>query len=275
MRRLLIPVLAASLLLSGCAFLKNLFSSAFRAPTLTFRRASLANASLSSATVDLVYAIENPNPLGLSLAEVDYALTIEGKQVVAGKPPTGLQIPARNSAELVFPANVRFADIAPVIQTFLNKDFAHYRAEGHIGLSTPLGVIRFPLSHEDQFEVPKLPSVSFAAPQVTNLNFQGATVTFPLMVTNRNSYPLPINGLSGAVMIAGANVGNLSTGDLGALAGKGTRQLNLPLTIHFASAAAAAMALRSGSGTVAFSGNVQSGGASLPMSFSQALNFSR
>ena len=99
--------------------------------------------------------------------------------MVAGKPPNGLQIPARGKGDLVFPANVQFADVAPVLQTFLQKDYAQYRAEGRVGVQTPIGVLSFPIVHEDQFEVPKMPTVQFGAPRITNLSFTGATLDIP------------------------------------------------------------------------------------------------
>jgi LEA14-like dessication related protein len=275
-RRLLLLLATFSLLsLSGCAALQGFFKKAFQKPRLTFKTARLADASLADATVHLVYQLDNPNAIGVSLASVDYAFFVEGKQVVAGSPPKGLKIPARGHTELVFPANVRFADIAPVVQTFLTKDSAQYRAQGSIGIDTPLGVLRFPLEKEGNFEVPKIPNVQFDSPRISNLSLTGATVEFPLAVTNRNSFPLPVAGISGALKIAGANVGTLSTGNLGMLEPGSTRQLSLPLTISFARAASAAVALRSGNAQVALEGQLVSDGQSVPVTLSQLLNFRR
>lgn len=268
-------VFALAMGLAGCATLQQLLSGAFKKPRLTFHSVQLQDLALSGMTLNVIYTLENPNPLGLSLAEVDYALSIDGKQVVAGKPPKGLEVAPKGRTQLVFPANIKFADVAPVLQTFLTKDYATYRAQGSIGVQTPIGILKFPVSKEDQFEVPKLPQVALNTPRISNLTLTSATVELPLMVTNRNTYALPIQGVGGQVSIAGANVGSLSTGDLGALTGKQTREVRLPITINFLSAAAAAAALRGGNGTVAFSGQVQSGGASLPINFSQNLSFRR
>src|SRR5262249_19861629 len=118
---------------AGCAELTKALKSAFQPPSLTFKNVSLANVSLDSATVNLAFQLNNPNPLGPTLSTVSYSFYVEGKQVVAGSPPQGLTIPSSGSRELVFPANVKFADVAPVVQTFLTKDTASYRAEGSIG----------------------------------------------------------------------------------------------------------------------------------------------
>ena len=261
-------------LLSGCAALQGLLSNAFQKPRFTFKTARLQQASLSDATVDLVYELENPNPLGLSLASISYAFFVEGKQVVAGSPAKGLNIAAKGTSELVFPANVKFADIAPVVQVFLTKDTAQYKAQGSIGVQTPIGVISFPLEHEGTFEVPKVPQVQFNPPRVANISLQGATVNFPLTVKNRNSFALPVGGITGSLKLAGASVGTLSTGDLGMIQPGATRELTLPLTINFLSAASAASALRGGgSAQVKLEGQLVSGTTRLPLDVSQLLNF--
>ncbi len=275
-RSRLLVATACLLMLTGCAALQNLFKKAFQKPRFTFKTARLSQASLSDATVDLVYQLDNPNPLGLSLASVNYAFFVEDKQVVAGTPPTGLNIAAKGKSDLVFPANVRFAELVPVVSTFLNKDAARYRAQGSIGVKTPLGVLSFPLQHEGTFEIPKVPQVQFNAPRITTMSLQGATVEFPLVVKNRNSFALPVAGITGAMKIAGANVGNLSTGNLGMLEPGASRELKLPLTINFASALSAANALRSGSSAqVKMDGQLVSGSERVPLDVSQVLNFLR
>lgn len=273
-RALLVLAVLSFTTLTGCAALQNLLKGAFKKPTLTFKTARLSSASLSDATVDLVYEVNNPNSFGLDLASVDYSFFVEGKQVVAGKPKKGLSLKKNGKSELVFPANVKFADIAPVVETFLNKDKAAYKAEGSVGIKTPIGVLNFPLSKEGAFEVPKIPQVSFQSPRIKGISGTSATIEFPLEIKNRNSFPLPVAGITGALKVGGANVGNLSTGNLGLLDGSGTKQVTLPLTINLLSAASAAMALRSGgSAQVKLDGKLTSDAQSVPLNLSQLLNF--
>jgi LEA14-like dessication related protein len=167
-KALLAPVALAVALSSSCATLQALLQASVQTPTLTFKSATLADVSLGSATVNLNYQLTNPNPLGLSLASVEYAFYVEGHQVVAGRPPQGLTIPASGTAEVVLPANVRFADVAPVLETFLNKDVASYRARGVLGIETPLGIVTLPIEKEGTFPVPKLPTVVLQQPRLSS-----------------------------------------------------------------------------------------------------------
>ncbi|MCP3139748.1 LEA type 2 family protein [Pyxidicoccus xibeiensis] len=277
MKRALLVLAALSLTtLSGCAALQNLLKGAFKKPSISFKTARLADASLSDATVNLVYEVNNPNGFGLDLASVDYSFFVEGKQVVAGKPKKGLNLKANGKSELVFPANVKFADIAPVVETFLNKDRAGFKAEGSVGVKTPIGVLNFPLSKEGTFEVPKIPQVSFQAPRIKSVSGTSATIEFPLSIKNRNSFPLPVAGIQGALKVAGADVGTLSTGNLGLLDGSGSKEVTLPLTINLLKVAGAAMALRSGGkAQVSLDGKLTSDAQAVPLNLSQLLNFAK
>jgi LEA14-like dessication related protein len=273
--RLLFPAAVIALFAGGgCAALSQLLRSAFVEPTLEFKSASVGGFSLNDATINLAWELKNPNPVGIELATLQYALFVEDKQVVAGAPPAGLRIPAQGKTDLIFPANVKFQDIAPVLETFLNKDNARYRAQGTIGIDTPIGIVSLPLQKEGLFEIPKVPKVEFLPPRITNLTLFGATVEFPLTVTNRNTYALPIGNVGGFITVGGARVGNVSTGSL-ALTPKGASEVRIPLSINFAQAGQAALAVQRGSATVAFDGSMQAGSASIPLKFQQNLTFQR
>jgi LEA14-like dessication related protein len=266
----------AAVTTTGCATLLDLLRTTFREPALTFKSVNLTDISLAGLTLDTTWQLTNPNAVGLSLASVDYALFIDDKQVLAGAPAQGFQVAAQGSTDLHFPAGIKFADLAAVLETFLSKDTARWRAEGGLGVQTPIGLVRLPLSHQGDFEVPKLPLVQFQDPRVTNVSLSGATIEFPLIVTNRNTYALPVNGLSGTVSIGGSPVGTLSTGDLGAMSGKGARTVALPLSVNFFSAAGAVVnAVRGGNAQVRFDARLQSGGTNVPLNIDQAVKFIR
>ncbi len=276
MRRITwMALLGVLLAASGCAALNNLLAGAFKKPRVAFKTAQVESVSLAGATVNLVWTVANPNPIGLMLEDVDYKFSIEGKQLAAGHPRQGLDLPADGRADLDFPVGVQFAELVPALESLFTKEVVAYKAEGSVGIRTPIGVLRFPLVHEGTFPVPRLPQVELATPRITQIGVTGATVEFPLTVTNGNGFPLPVNGLKGALKVAGASVGTLSTGDLGMLEAKSTRQVTLPLRIDFAQALSAANALRTGQATVAFDGALQSGCASVPLRFSEQVRFTR
>ena len=167
-----------SAVLCGCSLLQTVAQR--REPTLSFTDASLSDVTLAGATVNLTFTVENPNPVGISLAESDYKLSVAGKQLVAGKPPAGLQIPASGSAEVTLPAQVRFADLGESVAAVLRQNEVPYRAEGHIGVSTPLGIIPLAFAKDGTLPLPRIPSVTVQSPRIASLSLTQATLEVPL-----------------------------------------------------------------------------------------------
>jgi LEA14-like dessication related protein len=274
-RRVLLLALL-SLALPSCAFLSELLKDTFQQPAFNFKSVAITDVSLGGLTLDTLWQLDNPNSVGLSLAQVEYALFVEEKQVVAGSPPQGFQLAPNGSTELHFPAQVKFQDLAGVVETFLTKDKAHYRVSGAIGVQTPIGVLRFPLEKQGDFDVPKAPRVMLENPRLTNVSLAGATVEFPLILNNPNAFPLPVSGLTGTISVGGAVVGRIDLGEVGLVPGHGTRRVAIPLQVSFFGAGTAlAAAVQGGPADVKVEAQLRSGTFSLPVRLDQAVNFVR
>ena len=269
-------LLLASVVVSSCATLEQLASGAFQKPTLTYKSSSLADVSLSGATLNVVTTVNNPNGVGLSLADLDYRLSIDGHQVATGRPPEGLQIPANGSADVTLPATFAYTDLGQAVATVLAKGNAGYKAEGTLGLKTPVGVVHLPLSHEGTFSLPDMPGISLGTPRLADVALDHATVELPVTLTGKGSVPVPLEALQAAVTIGGARVGDVSAKDLGTLQPGASRSVSLPVTVPFAGAVSAAQAiLKGGTVPIALDGQLQSGPAPVPFSLRTTAQFRR
>lgn len=258
-------LLLLALAASGCAVTR---------PTLSFKNARVADVDLEGTTLQLTFALKNPNPIALSLATAAYDLEVEGRKVVSGRPPNGLRMAANGTTDLSFPARIRFQDIVPALQTFLTKDKAAYRASGKVGIQTPIGVVELPLSYAGSFPVPKVPKVSFQAPRIQGLSLQGARVVFPLQVKNGNAFALPLGGLSASFTVAGARIGSAQAALPARLAAGGEQVVELPVDVNFLQVGFGVMnALKSRQAPVKLEGALKSGNASVPISLQETLRF--
>ena len=263
-------------LLFGCATLAELIAQAFQKPRVTFKEARVSSVTFDALTLDTVWRVENPNPVGLSLARADYKLSVEGKQVVAGKPPNGFRLAADGVSELAFPAGIKLPDLFPLAQDLANKEFAAYRVEGVVGVQTPIGVIDFPLKYDGQFEVPKVPKIELQPPRIKRVSMPATTVEFPIAITNKNSFALPLTGLNGALKVGGVSVGRVEMGNLGMLDGKGTRVVTVPIDFDLWNAAGiVAQAVQGGTAPVELEAQLTSGASSTPIDVTQVLKFIR
>jgi len=260
--------LAAALFVTttGCAYIQQ--------PTLAFKSARALDTDLEGTTVQVTYTLRNPNPLGLSLASVSYDLEVEGHRVISGKPPNGLRVPAQGTTDLTFPTRIRFQDIAPVLMTFLTKDQAGYRASGTVGVQTPIGTIQLPLSYSGVFPIPKIPALQFQSPRVQGLSFSGARIVFPIQVTNKNSFALPLGGITANVSIAGAAVGMAQANLPQNLAAGQAQTIEVPIDINFLQVGfAVAKAIQTGQAPVKFEGAFQCGTLRIPVALNETLKF--
>jgi len=249
---------------------------ALQKPTVAYKSASLAEVTLSGATLNVVTTVNNPNSFGISLADVDYRLSIEGHPVAAGRPPEGLQIAPGGATDVTLPATFRFVDLGQAATEVLSKGTAAYRAEGTVGVSTPVGVLRFPLSHEGTVPLPEMPGIALGTPRLAHVGLDQIQVELPVTLTAKGSYPIPLQGLEAAVSIGSARVGSVSAKDLGTLEPGVPRSITLPLTIPLSGAYQAAQAiLKGGSVPLGLDGQLHSGPTPVPFSFQTTAQFRR
>ena len=260
---------------SACSWLQ-MAEGGFKKPDVAYKSASLTDVSLSGATLNVVTRVDNPNPVSLALAEVDYRLSIDGHPVATGKPPDGLEIQANGATDVTLPASFKFTDLGQAVATVLQKGSAGYKAEGTVGVKTPIGLVTVPLSHEGTFTLPAMPGIALGTPRLTSVAIDHATVELPMTLTGRGSLPVPLQALEAAVTIGGARIGEVSAKDLGTLEPGASRSVTLPLTVPFSGAVEAAQAmLKGGTVPIALDGQLQSGPAPVPFQLKTTANFRR
>ena len=261
-----LPLLVLAIGASACAWVQ-MAEGEFKKPDVAYRSASLDGrlAERGGTGLNVVARVDNPNPVGLALADADYRLSIAGiRRAGRASRPRGWRSRRRN-ADVTLPASFKFADLGQAVATVLSKGSAGYKAEGSLGLKTPVGVVRVPLSHEGTFTLPAMPGIALGTPRVTSVAIHHATVELPVTLTAKGSLPVPLQALEAAVTIGGARIGEVSAKDLGTLEPGASRSVTLPLTVPFAGALDAAQAmLKGGSVPIALDGQLQSGPAPVP-----------
>ena len=264
------------LLLASCSLLQQLAGSAFEKPTLQFREARLGRVDFVGAQLDLIFAVTNPNSMGLSLAAAKYSLQVEGHEVVSGMPSHGLQIPPRTTTDIAFPAEVRWNEIAPAIAALFAQDSVRYRAAGEVGIDTPIGVVTLPLEHEGTFASPRMPKLSLGSPQLSSVSLFGARLLLPVTVANPNGFPLPIAGIVGDVTIASAPVAQIAMPEQPPVPPHGEGVVQVPLDIAFVAAGPrVAEAIRTGVAEIALDVTLHAAGVSLPLRLTQTVQLKR
>ncbi len=143
------------------------------------------------------------------MAGVDFALEVEGHRVATAKPEAARILP-NAVAEMILPARVHWAEVAPSLAALFAQGQVHYSALGQLALGTDVGRVIIPLAHDGAFEAPKMPKFDVGRPRIAAITMSGARLSVPLQISNPNGFPLPIGGVLGDVWVAGANVGRVA-----------------------------------------------------------------
>jgi LEA14-like dessication related protein len=255
----------------GCATMQSVFQK----PTIHFRDARLSEISLGGATLELAFAIQNPNAIALDLAEVDVNFFVDERRVVTARPKDGVKLAARGESIFIFPATFSFSDVASVLVIFLTQDKATYRLDGNLGVETPVGRLWLPMKAEGSFDIPKLPEIELESPRIEDLSLSGATIALPLTLTNVNALPLPVERLQAALSIEGAALASVDVAEIKTLAPGTPRRLTVPIKIDFTQSLAAAQAIRKGLARFELGGTVTSGRAAIPFRVAEQLTLKR
>lgn len=269
------PLELSSQLKSGTQVLPVKLSQPFelpRPPKLSFGGVALSDVSLEGATLELKYAVDNPNPLPISLGEVKYALNVEGKSIATGGPAPNTEIAANAKTDVTAKARVQFLELATSLPALLQKDAAKFSFQGSLGSKAGDAL---PLSHASTFALPKLPSVTVGTPKLAGMDFTTARIELPLTVKNANGFDLDLGSLAGAILLSGTKVGDVNTGALGLLKAGQPRTISVPLNLQLANTVVAAAALRGGTLPLSFDGQLQAGAVTAPVQWSKSLQLSR
>ena len=251
------------------------FSDALKLPRLEFKGVTLAELSLEGATAVVTVAAENPTPLAIDLGPSRLAVWLDAAKVAEVQPPPGTRLAAASTSEIPVPVRFGFGSLLSAAAAPSKPRTARLRVEGILAMPTPVGIFQVQVNESRPLELPRLPELAFGSPRLGNVTLTSATVEVPVTVTNRNAFAVPAVRVAGALAISGAKVGEVSSGDLGALEANAARSFTVPITLDFLRTVAAAQAVRTGRASLAFDGSVASGGLNVPLQWTQTVSFTR
>ncbi len=185
-------------LLVGCAGLQGLFrSAAVKKPDVRVIDTKLASLSFSGADLVFTFAIDNPNPLGVTLSGFDYDLKIAGRNFLQGKHEERLTIPAKGSGNVSLPLNIQFADLYKLLRSLAEQDTTDYTLSAGFVVKVPvLGDVRIPVSKSGKLPVLRVPKVRLKGLTLKGLSLTSADLVARLAVTNPNAVAFLLNRLS-------------------------------------------------------------------------------
>lgn len=257
---------------AGCSSLNRMLRGAFQPPTAVFQSATLQGVSLQDATVAATFELVNPNPVGLSLGEIGYAFSLDGKRLFDGQMKQGLKLPSSGRTRVTVPVRVPFESVPGLFTTLASQKEAPYEVAGRLAFDTPVGRIGVPIKWAGVLPIPKLPQVSLSGVRMENVGLQGARFVVGLQVDNPNVFALPFQALQASLALAGQDVTTLGLTPNKPIEAQGKMSLDVPVDVSFAGlGTAVTSAVMQKKATVQLNGQAMLGGKSLPLSLQTTL----
>jgi LEA14-like dessication related protein len=202
-------MLSAACMSAGCLQLGGLGGLGEQIlPKVSFQRLKITDIDFTEVSTDVVLRIDNPNPIGLTVAEFSYDLDLAGHDLVDGDQPGGLTIAADGSSKLALPVHATFREVFALAGDLRGEDAVPFQLAGEMGFRTPLGLVRVPVRASGSFPVLHLPAVRLRGVRVGALDPRGvsATVTVELGVQHDSGGSLTLGAFDYDLRLGGASV---------------------------------------------------------------------
>jgi LEA14-like dessication related protein len=236
MRPLTPVILSATLLFTLGACTPVEIKKALKGQTPTVSVADQRLTRLDFERVNLAFdlQVQNPNPVALSLAGLDYDLQLGGASFVSGKQGKQMSLAAAGPSHFELPLSLSYKEIYQALGNLKGKDEIPYQLTTGLMIDVPLlGKMRYPVTAQGVLPVPRLPTISVQALTLQRLSFSGATLSLNLEVDNPNAFNVALDNLNYDFMVNGKRWLSGNRQSLGALTPKQKSVITLPITLNF------------------------------------------
>jgi LEA14-like dessication related protein len=235
---LLSTLLLQALWLQGCNTLQQM-GQALEGQKPTALVQGVRMTGLDFDGVDLAFdvKVDNPNPVGISLAGLDYDLKLLGSRFLQGDQPMGMKVAAKGSSQVEVPMRLGFQQLMSTYQQLKTAHQAGYELDLGMGFDVPvLGRVRVPVSYRGEIPVPKMPNVKLQSLDVQQLSMSSAKLLLQMQVDNPNDFSLMLDQLNYHLKLNGFDVGGGLVEKSVNIKQGGQGVIGLPVSLDFAQA---------------------------------------
>lgn len=277
--------LAAVLLLaaavSGCASLTEVVQR----PTARVTGARITGLTFDRAEITFDVEVENPNPVGVRLAGIDYELFFGELSFLRGQTDEPLDIAANGASTVRIPVSVGYTELIDSVRGIAERTETDYRLAAGVSVDIPvIGRQRLPIEHTGSIPVVRAPRIRVRELRIDRLGLTGADVILRLGVANPNGFGLSLEELDYALRVNGELWGSARVEERARLAEGGETEVRIPISLDFGAMGRSVRELILGDGRVAYnlSGRMDVGTtlemlgqAELPLSLDGEIGLSR
>jgi LEA14-like dessication related protein len=234
------------LFLTGCAGIGDLFKS----PTASIQSIEIVGLDFSGVSLQVNVAIDNPNPLGVTLNAYDYGLMVDGESVVKGRRDDEVSLKASGRSTLPVPVDISFQQLAGAASALKHQDIIPLSVALGLEIAIPyLGGIRLDLNGSVEIPSLRIPVVRPASIKVENINLSGADILLSLKVENPNGFALIVRNMEGSMKVGGNEWGRVGNDAVTSIPSRKAAEFKIRTRVDFVQVGRSAWSLLTGSGS--------------------------
>jgi LEA14-like dessication related protein len=244
-----VVAVAGVLVTAGCATLSEIVER----PTARVVSGEITSLSFDRAELTFDVEVENPNPVGVRLAGIDYELFFEESSFLRGATDEEIEIAANGSSTVRIPVGVGYTELIESVRSLSDRRETAYRLAAGVSVDVPaLGRVRLPVERSGTIPVVRPPRVRVRELSLEGLSLGGADLRLRLGVTNPNAFGLSLQTLDYALRINGEFWGSARISEAAELSEGGERDIAVPITLDFGAMGRSARDLILGRANVAY-----------------------
>lgn len=200
----LIALLA--LILTGCQmdYYQQLpYQQLLDKPVVEFKEREQKFISFFEAEPIFRFKVDNPNPLGMTVKDMTFNLTILDQKFITGVSDQDVHIrPASSKTiELTLPFN--FMDVFDTADEFQTTPYARFDLAGEVSI----GAFVVPYDISGEFDIPRVPSITVETINVDSLSPDHARLRMTIVLNNSSPFPIPSGYLEYSTTLGGVMLG--------------------------------------------------------------------
>jgi LEA14-like dessication related protein len=221
---------------SACALIDMILGRrAFENPRVRVESVKVSGVSFEALDLMFNLAVENPNPVGITVNKYDYELELNDLSFLKGEQDSGLRLSSESSSTVGIPLTLRFAEVYSVLGSLEGEDSTRYRFRTNFTIDVPVaGAIQIPVQTSGYVPVIRLPEIGFESITLKRLSLTGADAAIIVRLKNPNAFSLVANNFRYSFAIEGRTVFSGIADEGFRIARKDESTIEFPLSLSFA-----------------------------------------
>lgn len=217
--------------INSCSSLKDLASA--QKPVLSLENVRVTDLSLNDIELTFDLGVDNPNPVGVTLASYTYDFKINNTSFVQGEQASGASIAASDQSQLSIPVSFGFSELFDTFSSLKDQDSTAYTFATKLNVEIPvLGTVEVPVEQSGFFPVVKVPKFEFKGVQLDNLSFTKADLVAKIGVDNPNAFGINLKGMNYTIDLNGLSPVSGTVNQAFTINEKSQSELVIPLSFN-------------------------------------------